>query len=744
MVRHRVSALLAAAIVLGAPLAAVAADPPQPGAAEPAAALRTNLAEADRRLQGGELERAESSYRAALLEGWLLMGALHLEAGELPAARAALLRATGAAVETRRVLTALAVVHMQLGEHGEAIAALRTVVARHKGDLATRRLLAQALVAAGQPEQAVQELEEIRVQAPDDPELAFTLASGYLRLGKVEQAERLFAKVFAARPAAQTHVLIGRTYRDFHQPQRAAASFAKALEMDARVHRAHYYLGTLALLDEDGPRLDEAIGELERELALYPDDEAAKLYLGMALVEAKRFDEALPSLAALARGDRAQVEGLFYLGRCLLGLGRPKEAIEPLRRAIELAPVQRADEVRVQGVEYQLALALRRSGNESEATEHFAAAERLSAQLAQRSQEKLARYLKNVPEPEESLGLALSAFAATSLEGLAPARRVELRREVEGALARAYFNLGVMRLQASELSRALEFLAAADELDAEMPGLQRAIGVARFNARQHAAAVAPLERALAQQRGDVELQRLLALTQLESGGYAEAAELLAVDPQRATDPALQYAYALSLVRSDQPDKAQQVFNELLRNHGNWPELHVLVGQAHAGQADFDAAIAALQRALALSPTVAEAQLTLGTIYLRQGRLPEAEQALRAELAHHPDSVQARHQLATVLDLAGRTAEAIPLLQALLADAPRFADGRYMLGKMLLASGEVERAAAELRSAAELAPKDANIHYQLGQAYQKLGQPDLARQQFDLYRELKRGTSGGAS
>ena len=51
--------------------------------------------------------------------------------------------------------------------------------------------------------------------------------------------------------------------------------------------------------------------------------------------------------------------------------------------------------------------------------------------------------------------------------------------------------------EASELLRALELLASADELEAELPGLQRAIGVARFNARQHAAAIAPLERALA-------------------------------------------------------------------------------------------------------------------------------------------------------------------------------------------------------------------------------------------------------
>jgi hypothetical protein len=96
------------------------------------------------------MELAESRYRGALLEGWLLKGALAVAAGDLPAARAALLRASTAAVETKRALSALAVVHLRLGETDDAVAALRTVSAKHRDDVATRRLLAQALVAADQ------------------------------------------------------------------------------------------------------------------------------------------------------------------------------------------------------------------------------------------------------------------------------------------------------------------------------------------------------------------------------------------------------------------------------------------------------------------------------------------------------------------------------------------------------------------------------------------------------------------
>ena len=741
MVRHRVLPLAAALLALAGPLGAAPGEAP-PG---PADALRRALAEAEAALAAAEPELAESRYRTALVEGWLVEGALELAAGDLAAARAALVHASTSSIEVRRPLVALAGVQIRLGEAAEAVAGLRTVVARSPSDMGTRLLLAQALVAAGHPEHAVGELEEARAMAPADPELAYALASGYLGVGRVERAEPLFAELAAARPSARTHVLIGRTFRDFGHHERARNELRKALALDPNARRAHYYLGTLALLDPDGPRLEEGIAELRQELASHAGDPASLLLLGMALVEAQRYDEALPALVEATRGEGADAEALYYLGRCRLALGQADAAAATLARALERASADGVDERRVQGIEYQLGLALRRAGRESEAAPHFAAAERLSSELGERSKDRLARYLGEEPEPVEAAHLDRSTLAVSPLASLPAAQREALRAETHRALARAYLNLGVLRLQAGEFARASELLAEGAALDAELAGLQRALGVALFNAGQHAAAIAPLERARAQESAGgggggpagAELSRLLAMSRLETGDFAAAADLLAGDPERASNPSLQYAYALALVRSGRAHEAEQVFAELLRDHAGWPELHVLLGQAHASESSYEAAIAALRRALELSPTVPEAHLTLGTIHLRQGKLAEAEQELRAELRHRAQDRQARYQLATVLELSGRTDEAMTELRAVLDRSPDFADGRYLLGKMLLARGEAERAAVELERAAELAPRDANIRYQLGQAYQKLGRIELAQQAFDAYRELKR-------
>src|SRR4029079_6320478 len=91
------------------------------------------------------------------------------------------------------------------------------------------------------------------------------------------------------------------------------------------------------------------------------------LYLGMALVEAQRYEEALPALAEVDRGEHAAAETLSSLGRCQLALDRAPAAAATLRRALLRVPVEGVDARRVQGIEYQLALALRPQGEATEA-----------------------------------------------------------------------------------------------------------------------------------------------------------------------------------------------------------------------------------------------------------------------------------------------------------------------------------------------------------------------------------------
>ncbi|MGH9346843.1 MAG: tetratricopeptide repeat protein [Vicinamibacterales bacterium] len=731
----RVAPFSAAALLVAMLLASQAAAQPSRDVStpppNPATALDRTVAAAEAALRVGELHIAESRYRDLLLEAWLVLGELHVAAGKLDEARNAFRRASASAVDAAPAFHALALVHLRMGQAGEAVALLTRLATEDRRNIQTRRLLAQALVAAGEPKEAVQTLEEARAVAPDDPELAFALATGYLHLKKVEAADLLFARVVTARPIPQTYLLIGRTYRDFGLYDRARAAFEQALHLDPRIPRAHYYLGTLAVMSEGILRLDDAIREFREERRIAPADPLTNLRLGMALVEARRPAEALGPLEAAAGVPSAPADAFLYLGRCQLALDRPEAAVASLRRALERS---RPEDIRIRHIHYQLALALRRSGAATEAAAHFEQAEQASARRADADREQLARYLTDTDaRPGESLRMLPPElpFAA-----LSPAERTALAGRATTALARAYQNLGVMQAQAQRFVRAAELFTMAADVAPEFPQVQYSLGVAYFNAEQHQQAVAPLERALAAEPGHADTRRMLALALLNSDQYARAASLLAADPRRESDSSLQYAYGVALVRSDRAADAEAEFERLLAAHGATPELKVVLGQAHAQQGDYDSAISELQGALALRPDVSEANATLGLIYLKQGKLADARTALRAELQAHPGDVKAAHTLATVLDLEGDRQQAIRLLRSVLSARPDFADARYLLGKILLAGGAAAEAADQLEAAVRLAPDAANIHYQLAHAYLKLGRAGLADRHFEIYRQIK--------
>ena len=372
------------------------------GKTDPVAALERIVAAAEASLRENELHRAESQYRSALFDAWMILGELHVAAGRHAEARDAFRQASTSAVDADAAVQALALVDLQLGESAEAVTMLTRLAGRRPGDTGIARLLAQAQVANGQLAEAVQTLEEAHRADPSDPELTFALASAYLQGAKVDAADPLFAAVTKARPGPETDVLIGRTYRDYGFYDRARASLERALKQDPRTKRAHYYLGTLAVMDEGVLRLDDAISEFRAELKLAPRDAVTNLRLGMALVEAQRPAEALPHLTIAVESESAPAEAFYYLGRCQLALDKPADAVTSLRRALPLAERPPADQARVRSVHYQLALALQRTDQQAEAAKHFDEAKQASARRAGDERERLAQYMADAPRSERS------------------------------------------------------------------------------------------------------------------------------------------------------------------------------------------------------------------------------------------------------------------------------------------------------------------------------------------------------
>jgi len=704
---------------------------------DPAATLERGVAAAEAALRVGEVQIAESRYRDVLLQAWFLVGTLDRIDHKLPEALEAFVRASGSAVDDRQAVQAQAIVHLQMGDAAAAASLLRGLASREPDDLLTRRLLARALTANGKPEEGVRELEDAHGRAPDDLEVTFALAVGYLRVGRPDDAARLFGQVLEGRPIPQTHLLIGRAYQDLGEPEKAEAEYRAALRQDPKVRRAHYNLGLLLLRGAVRSQFDAAAAEFEAEAKLAPDDPMVALELGAILVETRRPEEALAPLELVARETEPQARTFFYLGRAQLALDRIPEAVTSLQKALALAQEQGANDEALRLIHNQLGRALQRAGRREEAVTHFDESQRLSAKGSAAERENLERYLAEGPaRPETTTTPPVPVIEASPLTDLTPAERAELERRAKEVLARTYFNLGVMQMQRETFARAADMFGSAAEVDPGFPQVQYSLGVALFNARRFHEATAPLTRAFADRPADPGLRRLLAMAWLNAEDFERAADLLRDDAERLRNPSLQFAYGLALVRSQRSAEAEKVFSSLLAQNGDSAELNVLLGQANAQQGDFDTAVQFFKRALELKPDVPEANAGLGVIYLKQGRLPEAEEALRGELKVRPDDLQSRQNLAVVLEATQRPDEALALLRTILEAKPDFADARYLVGKIQLAQGNAAEAVVQLEAAARVAPEDSNIRYQLARAYQKEGRAEQAREQFEVFRQLK--------
>ena len=131
---------------------------------------------------------------------------------------------------------------------------------------------------------------------------------------------------------------------------------------------------------------------------------------------------------------------------------------------------------------------------------------------------------------------------------------------------------------------------------------------------------------------------------------------------------------------------------------------------------------------------------LALVYINTGELTKAAIELNTELRYDPANGQARLELGETLLKLNQYRKAADELRLAAKEAPQMPDIRFALAKAYKADGQTARALEEARKCVELGPQFAPAHYLLGQLYRDTHQPDLARQQFELFRQLDKPTA----
>jgi len=207
------------------------------------------------------------------------------------------------------------------------------------------------------------------------------------------------------------------------------------------------------------------------------------------------------------------------------------------------------------------------------------------------------------------------------------------------------------------------------------------------------------------------------------------------------DPAQEQPYvALARIYAAIEDRpaAVEILQEAQRRPGRSPNILLALGSALLSAEQYQAASQVLADLIQHSPDRLEAYPKLAEAYRNMGEPTRATETLRQLALRKPDYSMLHTVIAQSL-LDEERVDYLRVLQELgqaEKAAPEDYDIHYLRGKVFMATGEYKRATDSLRRAIELRPTEPGAYYQLGLAYRKLGEPDLAKLQFEKLDFLK--------
>lgn len=152
--------------------------------------------------------------------------------------------------------------------------------------------------------------------------------------------------------------------------------------------------------------------------------------------------------------------------------------------------------------------------------------------------------------------------------------------------------------------------------------------------------------------------------------------------------------------------------------------------------DFDAAQKLLAKAEQISPDDIDVLYQRGYAFYRQRDLPAAKRRFSTVVKLAPPALYSRYFLGRIALLEGHASDAARWLEPPAAANPPVFDANAQLAKAWLEAGEPGKAREIAQRALQQAPWDGSIHYLLGRIDQKLGRPELAKEEFATSQRLK--------
>jgi len=512
-------------------------------------------------------------------------------------------------------------------------------------------LFGRVLLKMGKNAEAKQQIEQAVALDPTF-ENGYQLAIADLDLGDGDGASKIFAEMLSSfGDTAAIHMLFGQAYAGSDFQNKALPEFKAAIAKDDRLPGAHYSLASAYLSADGSTMLPQIEAELRKEIAISPNNAAAYAALGHLLAGQRGASavnpEALANLKRATELEPKNPDGFLYLGQLYSTEQMPAEAEAALRKSIALTQDISRNAYQVQKAHYLLGRILLQGGRVEEGKREIAISQTLSQQNLTRDQDRLADYLEEGKE-DSSLKerVAAATGAASPLHDADVAFQVDAFEKRFGpAIADSYNNLGAIAASEEKYRVALGYFERAEEWNPSLPGLDYNWGRAAFAANAPAEAVGPLTRYLRTHGDDEGARTVLGLCQFLSKDYTGARRTL--DPlanKSGQTPQVQYAYAKSLVETNDLSQGEARLQALEKTDPNIADVHRALGEAYALEHKPNAA-EELATAIRLNPRDAEAYAALGRLQLAQGDATVAISNLEIAVKLEPENTDLRQELA---------------------------------------------------------------------------------------------------
>ncbi|RZU39923.1 tetratricopeptide repeat protein [Edaphobacter modestus] len=308
-------------------------------------------------------------------------------------------------------------------------------------------------------------------------------------------------------------------------------------------------------------------------------------------------------------------------------------------------------------------------------------------------------------------------------------------RELRKILGSAFDDWGTAEARQRRYREALGHFQDAERWYPSTPGVMRNLGTAAFRLEEYGESVRALSAAIAANPSDQSSRLMLAMSQFSLEQFAEASKnFTLVSEAVLEDPRATYAWAYSLIRTNQPQQGNTLAG-ILEGTDLSPDVRLLVCKLYTASENYEQALKCL-RTLEASAESAEVQYQIGATLIRMNRPADAIADLKAALKIDPRDADSQYDLAFALLQTSQKEEGIAQLRSLVAANPNYPQAQYQLGKVLLESGQTAEAIPYLEAAATLGPKDDFVHYQLQVAYRRSGRVEDADRELKKYKQLK--------